>query len=832
MATITDTTNDTFQLAADFVNYTSQNIFLTGKAGTGKTTFLKYIRDNSIKNTAIVAPTGVAAINAGGTTIHSFFQLPFGPFLPVHKNNAGNETINDAHSLINRLRLNNERKAVMQALELLIIDEISMVRCDVLDAIDTILKHVRSQHHKPFGGVQVLVIGDMFQLPPVVKDDEWVLLSPYYDSPYFFSSHVIIRQPLVYVELNKIYRQTDKSFVAVLNQVRNNELDQDGFDLLHSRYDQHFNTAKEEGYITLTTHNNIADDINFKNLNELFGTTYLYEAEIEGEFYEKSYPADVALHLKIGAQVMFIKNDTEKTRRYFNGKIGTVEKIEDGKIFVQCKDETNTIEVKKEKWKNIRYSLNKSNNHIEEDELGSFTQYPLKLAWAITIHKSQGLTFEKAIVDAGAAFAPGQVYVALSRCTTLQGIILKSRITSQSLYTDQRIIAFTETKRSEIVQENILQQGKKQFQQELILEVFNLTAIEKKSDVLLDWIKTHAHIFEDTIEQTITEWNLEIKKLQHFANKFFPVLENYFENIVLPEQDETLQQRLAGAAKYFSQEFNKLKKAIPQLKTITDSKTLAKEYYDKAADLFFSISFQLHIIDGCTAGFFAEKFMLHKKQYTKPSFTHSAYAANNTYIKNDIVNVELYKQLKMKRDELCAKDDLPVYMVANGNALEEMSRYLPQTVNDLKQISGFGKIKAEKIGKHFLAIIHNYCDENNLHSLIDSKPLKREKSIKSTTPKTEKTDTKTITFNLFSEGKSIQQIATERSLTTGTIENHLLHYVTQGNIDINKLVSQNQHQLIIQAIDKFGKTDIKQLKENISNDISYGTIRFVLSTIK
>jgi hypothetical protein len=831
VTTVTDT-NETFQLAADFVNYTNQNIFLTGKAGTGKTTFLKHIRDSSTKNTAIVAPTGVAAINAGGTTIHSFFQLPFGPFLPGNKAGMGNDTVTDAHSLISRLRLSNDRKAVMQALELLIIDEISMVRCDVLDAIDTVLKHVRSQYGKPFGGVQVVVIGDMFQLPPVVKDNEWALLSPYYASPYFFSSQVITQQPLAYIELNKIYRQTDKSFVAVLNQVRNNELDQDGYELLHSRYQQNFNPVKEEGYITLTTHNNIADDINFKNLNQLFGTAYLYEAEIEGEFYEKAYPADAVLHLKIGAQVMFIKNDTEKTKRYYNGKIGTVEKIEDGKIFIQCKDEASTIEVKKEKWKNIRYSLNKSNNQIEEDELGSFTQYPLKLAWAITIHKSQGLTFEKAIIDAGAAFAPGQVYVALSRCTKLQGIVLKSRITAQSLFTDQRILAFTETKKSEIVQQNLLQQAKKQFQQELILGLFNVNAIESKSGTLLNWIKSHANTFGEAAVQSINEWHQQIIQLQAVGVKFFPVLENYFTNILLPEENEALQKRLIGAAQYFIQELGKLKKSIPQLKSITDSKILAKEYYDKAADLFYAISFKLHLMEGCAAGFFTEKFIENKKQYVKPAFTHTTYAANSNYVKNDIVNIELYRQLKKKRDELCAKSDIPVYMVANGNALEEMSQYLPQTIDELKQISGFGKIKAEKVGKHFIEIIGKYCDEHNLHSLINNKPVKQERKIKSTTSQPEKEDTKALTFNLFNEGKTIQEIARQRALAVGTIEGHLLYFVTEGNIDINKLVSESHQQMITQAINKFGKESTKLLKENLAEEISYGAIRFVLATLK
>ncbi|MEO6356356.1 MAG: AAA family ATPase, partial [Ferruginibacter sp.] len=460
----TDITNTSFQLASDFVNYTQASLFLTGKAGTGKTTFLKHIKENGVKNTVVVAPTGVAAINAGGTTIHSFFQLPFTPFIPVSTGYGASDTISDKHSLIGRLRLTNDRKEVMQKLELLIIDEISMVRCDVLDAIDTVLRHVRSQYAAPFGGVQVLLIGDMYQLPPVVKSEEWQLLAPYYKSEYFFNSHVIELQQPVYIELNKIYRQNDGAFVQVLNQVRNNEMDQESYQLLHTRYLPAFYPAREENYITLTTHNSKADTINFKALNELDGKVFSFDATVEGEFYEKAFPADVNLKLKVGTQVMFLKNDIEKVRRYFNGKIGVVEKIEDDKIFVQCRDEPTPIEVKKEKWKNIRYSLDKTTNQIEENEIGSFTQFPLRLAWAITIHKSQGLTFEKAIIDAGEAFAPGQVYVALSRCTTLAGMILHSRINNHSLRNDRRISEFASAQRTSARQLQLLQQAKHLFQ--------------------------------------------------------------------------------------------------------------------------------------------------------------------------------------------------------------------------------------------------------------------------------------------------------------------------------------------------------------------------------
>ena len=420
MATFTpDTDNKMFQLAIQLVNQSNRNIFLTGKAGTGKTTFLKYIRNHCPKQMAVIAPTGVAAINAGGVTIHSFFQLPLEPFFPEP---------NSRHQLISRLRFNSEKKKIFQELEILVIDEISMVRCDILDAIDTVLRHVR-QRNQMFGGVQLLFIGDMLQLPPVIKDHEWNQLTEFYSGLYFFDSLVLKEEPPVYIEFNKIYRQSDERFINVLNQVRNNELDEDGLAILESRYQPTFRRNKKDGYIILTTHNNKANSINIEELADINNKIYSYQADVVEEFSERTFPADELLQLKEGAQVMFIRNDSaENGKRFFNGKIGTVAKLDDEKIFVQCEDEPFEIEVQKEKWENIRYTLDKSTRKLDSEVLGSFTQFPLRLAWAITIHKSQGLTFEKAIIDAGEAFAAGQVYVALSRCTNLEGMVLQSRI--------------------------------------------------------------------------------------------------------------------------------------------------------------------------------------------------------------------------------------------------------------------------------------------------------------------------------------------------------------------------------------------------------------------
>ncbi len=480
---ILDTGNHIFHLASLFVNQTGAPIYLTGKAGTGKTTFLKYIRENCFKKMAVVAPTGVAAINAGGVTMHSFFQLPFGPFIPVSRgfSRLQQNSIDDydraapvdPHSLLRNIRFNAEKRELLQELELLVIDEVSMVRADTLDAIDTILRHFRQQPLLPFGGVQMLYIGDLYQLPPVVSNEEWELLREHYQSPFFFDALALRESPPFYLELKKIYRQNEATFIDILNNIRNNQPTEEDMERLHRHYHPDFQAAKEENYITLTSHNAKATAINQQELQELPGKLFAFEAVLSGEFNDRSFPADRTLYLKSGAQVMFIKNDRGENRRYFNGKIGTIKKISDKEISVVFPGEAGEMTLEKETWKNIRYSFNKEKDKIEEEELGSFSQYPLRLAWAITIHKSQGLTFERAIIDAGASFAPGQVYVALSRLTTMEGLILHSRILPRSISTDHRVIAFTETAMAPGRLRDQLQQEQQSFISRSLIQSFN-----------------------------------------------------------------------------------------------------------------------------------------------------------------------------------------------------------------------------------------------------------------------------------------------------------------------------------------------------------------------
>lgn len=441
---LTYETNKIAEFTERFINQTNRTIFLTGKAGTGKTTLLQKIVKSTYKQTVIVAPTGIAALNAGGVTIHSFFQLPFGGFVPDF-----NATFNDRvrleskSTLLRHFRMNNQRRAIIRNLELLIVDEVSMLRADLLDAMDWMLRNVR-KINQPFGGVQVLFIGDLLQLPPVVKQNEWNYLRNYYKSPFFFDSQVIHEVKPLYIELEKVYRQADQQFIDILNNLRNNEITDKDIEVLNSHVDQNFDATKHDDYITLTTHNADADKINREALDRLDGNIHRYDAEINGKFPEHLYPIEETLELKLGAQVMFIKNDISYEKNFYNGKMGKIVALSKYEVKVEFPAEKKIIEVEKYEWNNIQYNLNPSTGEVEEKVLGTFVHYPLKLAWAITVHKSQGLTFDKAIIDVSKVFVPGQSYVALSRLRSLEGLVLLNPIQPQRLSTNHEVAAYTQ----------------------------------------------------------------------------------------------------------------------------------------------------------------------------------------------------------------------------------------------------------------------------------------------------------------------------------------------------------------------------------------------------
>lgn len=562
------TSNDPhFKLAADFVNSTSEHIFLTGKAGTGKTTFLKYISQNSHKQVLVTAPTGVAAINAGGVTLHSLFQLPLEPYIP-------NTRVKDTY------RFGKNKLAILQQAELLIIDEVSMLRADTLDAVDATLKFTR-RSRKPFGGIQMLYIGDLFQLPPVVKNSEWELLKNYYKSPFFFHAKSVEENPPVYLELKTVYRQQEQTFVNLLNKVRNDILTNEDYKLLNSRYRPNFKDDDNAGYVTLCTHNYQADQINAVELQKLKTPACDFEGEIKGEFPDSILPTEKNLILKEGARVMFIRNDVEEPRRYYNGKTATVTKIDDDEIYVKPDGFESDFVVAKETWRNLKYYINEESGEIEEEELGAFIQYPLRLAWAITIHKSQGLTFEKTIIDAKQAFAAGQSYVALSRCTSLEGIVLRSQITPSSIQTHTDAIEFSSKDKPTEVLQGILENSKKNFWRDRLVNCFDWNP-------LLRLLRDFQRFTEDHLSDEIQSAHEMVELLYVIALKQQDVARKFQEQlkrIIATEKDEEkclpiLKERTTKAVVYFYEDCVKnILEPIRVLRKTFKGQKKAKKYW-------------------------------------------------------------------------------------------------------------------------------------------------------------------------------------------------------------------------------------------------------------
>ncbi len=535
--------NNELRTAWDFVENTGRSIFLTGKAGTGKTTFLKTIVEKSRKRPIVVAPTGVAAINAGGVTIHSFFQLPFTPYVPGAKVDS-------------KFDFGREKRKIIASIDLLIIDEISMVRADLLDAIDAVLRRFRD-HYLPFGGVQLLMIGDLAQLTPVVTPEDEQMLKPYYDTPYFFGSKALQQIDYVTIQLEHVYRQQDLSFIGILNQIRDGHPTAEALEMLNSRCQPTFIPNPEESYIRLTTHNQLANYYNETELRKLLGRSFLFHAEISGTFPDYSYPTAETLELKLGAQVMFVKNDPSADHLYYNGRIGRVVYLDDKKILVCCEGDHEAIEVEPLEWENTRYSLNEETREIETEVQGTFKQYPLRLAWAITIHKSQGLTFDHAIIDANQSFAPGQVYVALSRCRTLEGLVLASRLETRAIINDERVDAYidqqeTEAERS-IKQLPVLKQ---EYERYLLLQLFDFRPLLYQQETMVRIFAEFFYHSHSSLKQLQDQTLMDIR--QHIIS----IAEKWQQKIqMLPLdnlRDEDFLNRVKRSANYFTDKLNNI----------------------------------------------------------------------------------------------------------------------------------------------------------------------------------------------------------------------------------------------------------------------------------
>lgn len=536
-----------------FIEYSNQNIFLTGKAGTGKTTLLKRIKEENTKKMVVVAPTGVAAMNAKGTTINSFFQLPSGSFFPGEISLEDLQSgIMSIQSMVDDLSYSREKTTLFNELELLIIDEISMVRCDLMDMIDAILRSVR-KNNMPFGGVQLLLIGDLYQLPPVTKREEWAFLSRAYASPYFFEGHVIRRDPVLQIELTTIYRQTEPEFVNILNSIRNNQINEKDLALLNQRFDPDFMASDELNPIIITSHNAEANAINKAKLDEIPGEEYTFTGEISGEFRDAGLQAEQTLKLKAGAQIMFIKNDSGDNRKFYNGKIGKIKSIKEDEIYISFPDEDDLL-LEKSSWQSFEYKTD-TEKVIVQQQVGEFSQYPIKLAWAVTIHKSQGLTFDKAIIDAGKSFIAGQVYVALSRVRTLNGLVLKSKINTESLRSNTEVINYMKPAKEEEL-DNVLVKGQEKFILQLVLNHFSFNHLLTE----LENVSSRPEIVRSNIpEYTVlfTQLRKSIKELITLADRFQLQVINLQKQTDFNDQP-ALQTRIESAVAYFTKEINML----------------------------------------------------------------------------------------------------------------------------------------------------------------------------------------------------------------------------------------------------------------------------------
>lgn len=810
--------NPQLDLAFDYVRETSINIFLTGKAGTGKTTFLRQIKEHGYKRLAVVAPTGVAAINAGGMTIHSLFQLPFGLHLP------------DIHRKQEHRKLSKQKMNLIRSLELLVIDEISMVRADLLDAVDESLRRFRSDD-RPFGNVQLLMIGDLHQLPPVVRNEDWDMLSRYYETPYFFGSLALKRTDYVSIELKHIYRQSDEAFIELLNRVRDNQLDAATLQTLNSRYVPNFQPPPQSPYITLTATNRAAFDINTQNLATLRGKSRLFAAQIVGDFPESSYPTEQELEFKVGAQVMFIKNDPEPEKQFFNGKIGRILEIDEDNIRVRCEGDPSDISVVPLEWQNIKYVFNETSKEIEEQVLGTFTQYPLKLAWAITIHKSQGLTFERAIIDAQAAFAHGQVYVALSRCKSFEGIVLRSKIDFASVKTDPVVKQYAADAELNAPTSEQVQQSKRLYQQQLIEELFSFKTIEQSLSRLRRTYDEHrASLGAEAAQQASGLARQAHETLTTIADKFQPHLHTYFQASELPQDHPELRQRIIKAVGYFTDKLESLMQAAATLPKVTDNQTLRQNLSAQFEQLQRQIIVKQACFAACSHGFSTAAYKRAPFDAELDYFNKFKRQTTDDQVPNDVPNPGLYAQLLEYRQQMSEKHGISTRAVLTTDSLRQLVILLPTTQDAIRRIHGIARKRLTRYGKDIESIIRRYCDEHLSQSdQSQSSQLPAGEQHSGPLPNETASATKLISFEMFESGKSIEQIAAERQLNPSTICGHLAHFVEEKVLDIERLLDPEKLAEIGEYFAAHPRASLGAARQYFGTKYSYGELRLAAS---
>lgn len=714
--------NPELQLAWQFIENTGTHLFLTGKAGTGKTTFLRRLKEQTPKRMVILAPTGIAAINAGGVTIHSFFQLSFAPFVPE-------TTFNSSQT---HYRFSKEKRNIIRSMDLLVIDEISMVRADLLDAIDSALRRYRDRE-KPFGGVQLLMIGDLQQLAPVVKENEWEMLKNYYETPYFFASRALRETVYMTIELKTVYRQSDTFFLSLLNKIRENQADDEVLNELNRRYQPGFRPRKEEGYIRLTTHNYQAQKVNDNELASLPGQTYSFRAEIDGTFPEYLYPADEVLTIKAGAQIMFLKNDPSSEKRYYNGMIGEVAAVNDAGMIVRGKDNGDEFQLLPEEWGNYKYVLNEETKEITEEIEGTFRQYPIRLAWAITIHKSQGLTFERAIIDARNSFAHGQTYVALSRCKTLEGMVLESPLRREAIISDSTVDDFTKEVERNKPGNRQLHDMQKAYFFDLLSDLFNFYSLDQAYKRLL-------RLIDEDLYKLYPKQLAEYKELApHIKEKIVEVSQrfrNQYTRLINGSDDyaadQGLQERVRSGAGYFRKELEPVRALFEKTNMPLDNKELRKQLNERlqALDdalwikeslleammgqpftvtgyLKLKAKVTLSLEDDSSSGSSPKAPKEKRERKGRKERTRSSSKAK-VEVPTDILYPELYRTLSEWRAAKAREVSLPAYIIMQQKALIGIVNLLPDTPETLEAIPYFGAKGVQKYGLEILGIIREY----------------------------------------------------------------------------------------------------------------------------
>jgi PIF1-like helicase/Helix-turn-helix domain/HRDC domain len=817
--------NPQLELAFEYVQNTNKNVFLTGKAGTGKTTFLRQLRQSSHKRMAVVAPTGVAAINAGGMTIHSLFQLPFGPYLPE----------SNALDPARQRRFTNEKIRLIKSLDLLVIDEISMVRADVLDGIDEVLRRYLDRF-KPFGGLQLLMIGDLHQLPPVVKDEEWELLREHYSTAYFFGSQALQKTEVVNIQLTHIFRQSDETFINLLNKVRDNRLDQEVMDTLNSRYIANFQPPPNEHYITLTAHNLSAQKINQEKLALVKSELLKFKARIDGDFPSFAYPADEVLEIKIGAQVMFMRNDLRAEKRYFNGKIGKLVKYDNDALWVKCPDDDELIEVKTAEWENIKYSLNEENKEVQEEVLGTFTQFPLKLAWAITIHKSQGLTFDRAIIDANAAFAHGQVYVALSRCRSFEGIVLRTRIENRSVKTDRVVRNFSEDAEKKAPNVANLDEAKAHFQQSMLDELFDFKfvkrGLEQGQRLQLEFGTT---LKITGLEAFETQFLQSEPGIYQTADGFRRQLAGYYAQEASPEKNTALQARLQKAGAWFIERLTALHDLAQAIQFNTDNKDTHKRTFDWLQNLRKEVFRKKACFNNLQNGFKAQDYL---RSNANAELDYLQSIKDAPKVKKSSLEFsahpDLMEKLKEWRIKTADEHKVEPVQILHQSILIGICEKLPTKLSELKKIKGLGGTKLKMFSIDLLEMVQDYCANKGLETqtslmfeaAISDKPGS-DQAAPDKAAKTPKPDTKLFSFELFKGGKSIDEIAHERGITPGTVTGHLAHYVEMGQLDITKLLAESTVKILSEHWLENPLQTLTEVRNHFEEAYTYEEIRLV-----